>query len=273
MPLINCPECSKEVSDQAGACPNCGISIKQKKRKAGMSKKTKIIAVALAAVIILGGAGAFVGLQIHNNNLEREQIAEEQRLEEYRLAIIEEKVAPVILLIKEIGDVSLESEMLIEQAKEACDELTIEEKVFVYNYELLEQAIHDFYSLPITLTVDNIRNYLQFNTHFSNYKSSSSVLLGYRYWLASVDLVADIVSLQNVTYENVQIKITCKVDTDVLTSIGWDDIAIDITIPHDGKLTIVTPVSYDSLLYSPSAPSKIKDFKIVSVSGKVFKEK
>ena len=25
MALINCPECSKEVSDKAPACPNCGV--------------------------------------------------------------------------------------------------------------------------------------------------------------------------------------------------------------------------------------------------------
>lgn len=27
MALINCPECGKQVSDQAGACPNCGCPI------------------------------------------------------------------------------------------------------------------------------------------------------------------------------------------------------------------------------------------------------
>lgn len=28
MALINCPECSREVSDQATACPQCGTPIK-----------------------------------------------------------------------------------------------------------------------------------------------------------------------------------------------------------------------------------------------------
>lgn len=27
MALINCPECGKEISDQATACPNCGVTI------------------------------------------------------------------------------------------------------------------------------------------------------------------------------------------------------------------------------------------------------
>lgn len=29
MALIKCPECGKEISDQAGACPNCGFPIGQ----------------------------------------------------------------------------------------------------------------------------------------------------------------------------------------------------------------------------------------------------
>lgn len=27
MPLINCPECGKEISDKANSCPNCGCPI------------------------------------------------------------------------------------------------------------------------------------------------------------------------------------------------------------------------------------------------------
>ena len=29
MSLIKCPECGKEVSNQASTCPNCGVSLKQ----------------------------------------------------------------------------------------------------------------------------------------------------------------------------------------------------------------------------------------------------
>lgn len=29
MALINCPECGKEISDQAVSCPNCGVALKQ----------------------------------------------------------------------------------------------------------------------------------------------------------------------------------------------------------------------------------------------------
>lgn len=29
MALINCPECGKEISEQAATCPHCGITLKQ----------------------------------------------------------------------------------------------------------------------------------------------------------------------------------------------------------------------------------------------------
>ena len=29
MALINCPECNKEISDKAGACPNCGLPLEK----------------------------------------------------------------------------------------------------------------------------------------------------------------------------------------------------------------------------------------------------
>ena len=30
MPLINCPECQREISDQAISCPQCGYQLKTK---------------------------------------------------------------------------------------------------------------------------------------------------------------------------------------------------------------------------------------------------
>lgn len=33
MALINCPECNKEISTEATACPNCGYNIKKQNRK------------------------------------------------------------------------------------------------------------------------------------------------------------------------------------------------------------------------------------------------
>ncbi len=45
MALVKCPECGKEVSDTAYACPNCGYSVKvhfdnlKRKKQAEIRKK------------------------------------------------------------------------------------------------------------------------------------------------------------------------------------------------------------------------------------------
>jgi len=41
MALINCPECNKEFSDQADACPNCGYKPIQEEKKELLEKKNK----------------------------------------------------------------------------------------------------------------------------------------------------------------------------------------------------------------------------------------
>ena len=86
MALINCTECNKEISDKADSCPNCGISFNRKENKVKISKKTKIIAIILSIIIILGGIGSFIGYNIYTENRriaeEHLRAEEEQRLEE-----------------------------------------------------------------------------------------------------------------------------------------------------------------------------------------------
>ena len=53
MALISCPECGKEMSDTLKKCPHCGMKIKKQKNKEPMGKKTKIIILACAIVILL----------------------------------------------------------------------------------------------------------------------------------------------------------------------------------------------------------------------------
>ena len=62
MALIHCPECSKEVSDKAATCPNCGVSIKPKIQ---LSKKTIryiIIGVGLVVLVIVLFATGIIGM-------------------------------------------------------------------------------------------------------------------------------------------------------------------------------------------------------------------
>ncbi len=64
MALINCPECSKEVSDSAPSCPNCGVAIASKaESKAAAaslttvqetSKKLKLHTLGSVVAIVVG---------------------------------------------------------------------------------------------------------------------------------------------------------------------------------------------------------------------------
>ena len=40
MPLINCPECQKEVSDKAELCPQCGYRLNESSKKVTTIEKT-----------------------------------------------------------------------------------------------------------------------------------------------------------------------------------------------------------------------------------------
>lgn len=52
MALIKCPECSKEISDQATACPHCGYSLKP---VASPHKRSSILPIFLLICCIIGG--------------------------------------------------------------------------------------------------------------------------------------------------------------------------------------------------------------------------
>ena len=59
MALMECPECSKSISDTAEGCPSCGYQLKQ--RSAGGSSTRKAVVI---AAIFLGAFGAIVGFTV-----------------------------------------------------------------------------------------------------------------------------------------------------------------------------------------------------------------
>lgn len=57
MVLINCPECGKQISDQAKACPNCGFKIKRKMTQEEKKKVLKTCGIIFGIVVLLAGLG------------------------------------------------------------------------------------------------------------------------------------------------------------------------------------------------------------------------
>lgn len=57
MSMINCPECNREISDQARVCPGCGIKIKRLKtneaRDFEKKNRTSILSIAAIAISLL----------------------------------------------------------------------------------------------------------------------------------------------------------------------------------------------------------------------------
>ena len=51
MALIKCPECGKEVSDEAKKCPNCGVKLKK-----NFFQRHKKLSIIIAIVIVLGAS-------------------------------------------------------------------------------------------------------------------------------------------------------------------------------------------------------------------------
>jgi endogenous inhibitor of DNA gyrase (YacG/DUF329 family) len=75
MPLINCPECGKEISDKAVSCPNCGFPINKKasndeeymccpkclSKDLHVEQKGFSGGQALAGAVMVGGIGLLAG--------------------------------------------------------------------------------------------------------------------------------------------------------------------------------------------------------------------
>lgn len=47
MALIKCPECGKEISDQAASCPNCGCPMKETNSDSGSNNSGKKIEISI----------------------------------------------------------------------------------------------------------------------------------------------------------------------------------------------------------------------------------
>ena len=55
MALIHCPECGKEISDKAPACPNCGAPVATKKVRVHFHRKKSFAGCANTGMVLVDG--------------------------------------------------------------------------------------------------------------------------------------------------------------------------------------------------------------------------
>ena len=64
MALTNCPECGKEISDQADKCPNCGAPTRKKAEEKSTKKKTRgclgTVLIVFSLLILIGAFGSML---------------------------------------------------------------------------------------------------------------------------------------------------------------------------------------------------------------------
>lgn len=70
MALINCPECSKEISDQVKNCPNCGYPLKKKKNISLPKIKIRYIVIPIILIIAVV-IGIIIWKNVFNTPLNR----------------------------------------------------------------------------------------------------------------------------------------------------------------------------------------------------------
>ena len=58
MALITCPECNREVSDQAKLCPHCGYKLPRTKKELSPIQKKKLALVIVGVVLVFVAIGA-----------------------------------------------------------------------------------------------------------------------------------------------------------------------------------------------------------------------
>ena len=83
MALIKCPECGKEISDKAGACPHCGCPIGNAtqpiQNNDGKSNKgSKKILIGVVAVVAIAGTGYYFGIAKPQQHLAEQKAVYEE---------------------------------------------------------------------------------------------------------------------------------------------------------------------------------------------------
>ena len=122
---------------------------------------------------------------------------------------------------------------------------------------------------PISLTTENISDFLEFNVSVENYVETTQRIVGRNYTHARADVVVESRRLRNATLEDTTVAI------EVITQGQWTDAIIEINISFDGvgtgrsQITHGGPFGTDSfIITAPRQPSATGfQLEIIGVSG------
>jgi uncharacterized paraquat-inducible protein A len=64
MALINCPDCKKQISDEAKRCMNCGYPVRVKQKYLGVRVLMSIVIMAIGLYLVLNGSAMPGGIAI-----------------------------------------------------------------------------------------------------------------------------------------------------------------------------------------------------------------
>ena len=211
--------------------------------------------------------------------------------------------------IASIGEVTLDSEAQITDARKAYDALSKEEKEGVENYSTLKEAEAQLKKIkPIKLTTENIDKYLKIEVsaldYTTDYRKDPAFHMMYDYY-GSGTLKISVTNQTSNRFENVTIGLKVKdwlglADSeDDISGGGWEfdtgnvlekeeevlesgtfinwynSKDFSITLPYDGNWTTTENISYHSYSYSwfPISESQLTPWlqkDILSVSGSVI---
>ena len=179
--------------------------------------------------------------------------------------------------IKEIGSVTVNSEDTISDLEQKYDGFNNFQKLFVYKYNDLAKARKTFNSLPIPLTIDNIGKYISYDVKFKDYFESigKPIFFGdptYRYYDASANADVATITLKDVYFDNVIIKL--KIGMELVKNLGsWNGDEITLKLSPDGLAQSSGHLRYSVPIFPPPSMPQYKGMEIISVSGNIYNDK
>lgn len=159
MALIKCPECGREVSNKATACPNCGYALnKSNGNIAPKSNKKWIVTVVAAVLVIAFGIGAWLLFANDSKPMSEADAVTEAESSERNIAAEETKNLDIAIFIRtksiEWCGINQETPVLVSESTDIVSELK------QFGFDVVNQETKTFYGEdeePYQATITNLK--------------------------------------------------------------------------------------------------------------------